>query len=246
MNIYQKLVEVRKAVPYLQKDNKGFQFQYVSSSQTLGTLKEKMDEMGLLLIPSVTRKTVLDHNTKKGEHEYFTELEMRFTWVNAEKPEETVVCDWYGQGLDSGEKGVGKAMTYSEKYFLLKFFNIATDKDDPDAFQEKMNGPDKQKQSKQQDPAKKLTAADWTKVFDTDFLMSSDKTAEAVKAWRLRRGKEIMATIANSEEADKLKGYLNEMEAEYTILKCPETDAQVTAASCAGKPCKVGCPEFTK
>ena len=101
-------------------------------------------------------------------------------------------------------------------------------------------------QPQPQEPTKKLTAADWTKVFDTDFLMSSDKTAEAVKAWRLRRGKEIMATIASSEDADKLKGYLNEMEAEYTILKCPETDAQVTAASCAGKPCKIGCPEFTK
>ena len=29
----------------------------------------------------------------------------------------------------AGEKGVGKALTYGKKYFLLKFFNIATDKD---------------------------------------------------------------------------------------------------------------------
>jgi hypothetical protein len=45
---------------------------------------------------------------------------------------------FYAQGVDiAGEKGVGKALTYGEKYFLLKTFNIATDKDDPDAFQEK-------------------------------------------------------------------------------------------------------------
>jgi hypothetical protein len=43
-----------------------------------------------------------------------------------------VSCRWYGQGIDSGERGVGKAMTYAEKYFLLKFFNIPTDEDDPD------------------------------------------------------------------------------------------------------------------
>jgi hypothetical protein len=139
MNIYQKLIEVRKAVPYLKKDNTGHQFKYVSSSQALGTLKQKMDEMGLLLVPSVCGETVSDHTTKKGDHEYFTEIKLRYTWVNAETPEETVVCDWYGQGLDNGEKGVGKAMTYAEKYFLLKFFNIATDNDDPDSFQRKID-----------------------------------------------------------------------------------------------------------
>jgi hypothetical protein len=142
MNIYEKLIEVRKAVPYLKKDNKGHQFQYFSSSQTLGTLKQKMDEMGLLLIPSVTERNVSDHSTKNGGHEYFTEIDITFTWVNAELPEERIHSNWYGQGLDSGEKGVGKALTYAEKYFLLKFFNIATDKDDPDSFQEKFIKPE--------------------------------------------------------------------------------------------------------
>lgn len=138
MNIYQKLIEVRKVVPYLQKESKGYQFNYTGSSLVLGSLKAKMDELGLLLIPRVISKEVSEHETAKGGKEYFTELCMEFTWLNAEKPEETIVCTWYGQGLDSGEKGVGKAMTYAEKYFMLKFFNIATDKDDPDSFQKKM------------------------------------------------------------------------------------------------------------
>lgn len=139
MNIYQKLIEVRKEVPYLQKESKGYQFNYTGSSLVLGSLKAKMDELGLLLIPRVLSKEVSEHETQKGSKEYFTELNMEFTWVNAENPEETIVCPWYGQGLDNGERGVGKAMTYSEKYFMLKFFNIATDKDDPDSFQKKMD-----------------------------------------------------------------------------------------------------------
>lgn len=139
MNIYQKMIEVRKTVPYLQKESKGYQFNYTGSSQVLGNLKNKMDELGLLLIPRVLSKEVGEHETKGGGKEYFTELNMEFTWVNAEKPEETITCTWYGQGLDNGEKGVGKAMTYAEKYFMLKFFNIATDKDDPDSFQKKMD-----------------------------------------------------------------------------------------------------------
>ncbi len=137
MNIHQKLIEVRKTCQYLKKDNKGYQFQFVSSSQTLGQLRGAMDEQGLLLVPSVEAFEVRDHTTAKGGHEYFTMLDMTFTWINADNPEETVVCKWTGQGLDNGEKGVGKALTYAEKYFLLKFFNIATDKDDPDAHQRK-------------------------------------------------------------------------------------------------------------
>ena len=139
MNIYQKLIEVRKAVPYLKRENEGYQFKFVSSSQTLGALKNKMDALQLLLIPSVTSKAVSEKATAKGGKEYFTELEMDFKWVNAEDPQETITCHWYGQGLDTGEKGVGKALTYAEKYFMLKFFNIPTDKDDPDSFQDKID-----------------------------------------------------------------------------------------------------------
>ena len=145
MNIYQKLIEVRKVAPYLQKENQSTQYKYVSSSQVLLTLKAKMDELQLLLIPKITGHNVITETVEyvdgyqgkerpKKTTTYFTELEMEFTWVNAENPEETITCPWYGQGVDiAGEKGVGKALTYAEKYFMLKFFNIATNKDDPDA-----------------------------------------------------------------------------------------------------------------
>ena len=134
-NLHQKLIEVRKSVPYLKKENEGYQFKYVSSSQTLGAIREAMDKEGVLLVPNVVRATLTPKNAEQGQN--FTQLEMTFTWVNVEAPDDKISCGWYGQGLDSGEKGVGKALTYAEKYFILKFFNIPTDKDDPDTFQEK-------------------------------------------------------------------------------------------------------------
>lgn len=147
MNIYQKLIEVRKTVPYLQKADTGGQYNYTGSSRVLAAVVDKMNELGLLLIPSVTGHTLKESpiefkdstgNVTKRTTTYFTELEMTMTWVNADKPDEQIVSGWYGQGVDiAGEKGVGKALTYAEKYFMLKFFNIATDKDDPDAFQAK-------------------------------------------------------------------------------------------------------------
>ncbi len=151
MNIYEKLIEVRKEVPYLKKENQGQQYNYVSSSQVLMNCISKMNELGLLLVPSVTNhkvsETVVDYYDKEGrvnKHTttYFTELDMTMTWINSEDPEEKIVCNWYGQGVDiAGEKGVGKALTYAEKYFLLKFFNISTDKDDPDVGRKPRNTP---------------------------------------------------------------------------------------------------------
>lgn len=154
MNIYQKLIEVRKEVPYIQKADKGAQYNYTGSSRVLAACKNKMDELGLLLVPAVTGHKLSESpiefkdgngNVTKRTTTYFTELEMTMTWINAENPEEKIVSPWYAQGVDiAGEKGVGKALTYGEKYFLLKFFNIATDKDDPDAFQAKHENEPKQ------------------------------------------------------------------------------------------------------
>jgi hypothetical protein len=137
LNIYQKLVEVRKSVPYLQKESQGHQYQYTGSSQVLASVRAKMDELGLMLISKVLGHNLIEGKTAKGAKEFMTELDLEFTWINADKPEETIVCPWYGQGVDNSEKGVGKGLTYAEKYFILKTFNIPTDKDDPDSFQEK-------------------------------------------------------------------------------------------------------------
>jgi hypothetical protein len=185
MNIYQKLIEVRKAVPYLKKENEGYQFKFVSSSQTLSALKEKMDDMQLLLVPSITSKNLIEKSAINAK-EHLTEIEMDFVWINAEKPEEVIKCHWYGQGLDTGEKGVGKALTYAEKYFLLKFFNIPTDKDDPDSFQNKAeNG-----NGKASTPKPK---ADPDAQLKKDLMKKHNDDAEAAK-------KEYMEILKNRQQ----------------------------------------------
>lgn len=144
-NIYRKLLEVRKAIPYLPKDEQGPQYKYVSSSTILSIVREKMDEVGLMLIPKVLDAKVnissVDNREKDGNikrtHTFLTELQLEFQWVDVETGE-SISIPFYSQGYDvQGEKGVGKALTYAEKYFLLKQFNIPTGELDPDAFQEK-------------------------------------------------------------------------------------------------------------
>lgn len=143
--LLRKLVEVRKAVPYLKKSSTGHQYNFVGSSNVLAAVREKLDEMGLVLFPKVVSRevtqTIVENKDKYGNVKnsitYFTELFLEYTWFDSESGESYVV-PFYAQGIDTNnEKGVGKCLTYAEKYFLLKSFNIPTDQDDPDAFQQK-------------------------------------------------------------------------------------------------------------
>jgi len=49
-----------------------------------------------------------------------------------DKPEEYLDITTYGDGIDSQDKAPGKAMTYGDKYALLKAYKIRTG-EDPDA-----------------------------------------------------------------------------------------------------------------
>ena len=65
---------------------------------------------------------------------------MQFTWVDCETGEKDV--NLFGaNGQNDWDKGVGSALTYAERYFLLKYFNIATDEDDIDNDQRKTSAP---------------------------------------------------------------------------------------------------------
>ena len=149
MNIQQKLVEVRKSIHGFNKDTKGFGFDYVSGSQILRAIKGKMDELGVLLIPRVDYDTLHwekhEYTTKKGEKklDFIITMKMKYTWVNAEDPEDKIEIDWVciGQQTDDIAKAVGTAMTYNERYFLLKFLGLPTDEDDADAKEIKADKP---------------------------------------------------------------------------------------------------------
>jgi hypothetical protein len=68
--------------------------------------------------------------TSKGIPQYRTDVKTLHTITDSETGAECP-CTSYGQGLDSGDKGVYKAVTGSCKSFLMKNFLIATG-DDPE------------------------------------------------------------------------------------------------------------------
>ncbi len=135
MTLHEKLLEMQKRVDGVIKDGKNSsdKYDFASDENVLGIFRPMLDEFGLLLIPRVERAELHEGNTKSGTARFMTEVWFTMLWHDVESGEELAV-PWYAQGVDlAGEKGVGKAATYAEKYFLLKFFHVPTRKDDPDA-----------------------------------------------------------------------------------------------------------------
>ena len=61
----------------------------------------------------------------------FIRVRTVYRFVNVDNPADYVDITTYGDGVDSQDKAPGKAMTYGDKYALLKAYKIITG-DDPD------------------------------------------------------------------------------------------------------------------
>ena len=76
----------------------------------------------------------IDYQTKEKivQKSLFERIETIYRFVNVDNPAEYVDITTYGDGIDTQDKSVGKAMTYGDKYALMKAYKIITG-DDPDA-----------------------------------------------------------------------------------------------------------------
>ena len=151
MEIYKKLLKIQKQVKGLSKDKQSHQYGYVTGNKLLSFIKPLMDAEGLLLKQEIlsienTRQNYIviakkwskNENNQSVSEEYekekseiLSKVMMKFTWVDTETGE-TDENLFGANGQNDWEKGLGSALTYGERYFLLKYFHIATDEDDID------------------------------------------------------------------------------------------------------------------
>lgn len=125
-NIYEKILAVMENIEYLKKDdNVAFgntKYKAMSEEKVTMTVRKELIKQKLVVFP--VEQTV----TKDGN---ITTTNTTYKMVNAENPEEFIFLASSGQGSDTQDKGVGKAMTYSFKYLFLRTFAIPTG-EDPD------------------------------------------------------------------------------------------------------------------
>lgn len=112
----------------------------VSDKVVKEILQPVMVKHGLAIVPvkvdgkATTERweeTTEKYGTKQKQST-FTEVSTEYLLIHAESGE-TLTIAGYGHGVDSQDKGAGKAMTYALKYALLYMFMIPTGKiDDAD------------------------------------------------------------------------------------------------------------------
>ena len=157
--IYKKLLEIKKKVPYLKKDKDSYSYSYTTPTAVLGTINPLLNEAGLLLITNIieSKSYEIAAPTKKDpeKREWKFDLDFIFTWVDVETGDR-VDIPWKASGVNGEDKGLGSAMTYAERYFMLKQFNIPTDSDDPDGFQDKYASEIDKEEKKQKELAKAI------------------------------------------------------------------------------------------
>lgn len=138
--IYKKLAKIQSSVRGLTKNGDAYGYKYVDGNKCIGSIRPLMEEMGLLLMPEVksieTKEMCYKVWNDKSQRlvdktEVLCVLKMTMTWVDSESGE-TLVQEWASTGMNAFDKSFGSALTYGERYYLLKFFHIPTDRDDVD------------------------------------------------------------------------------------------------------------------
>lgn len=143
MNLFEKLLNITNDIATVNKNSivgEGkTSYKAVGEADVLKAVKELEFKYKVYSYPC--SRQIVDREILPTEKEYngtttrstkqFMRIETVYRFVDIEKPEDYIEITTYGDGLDSGDKAPGKAMTYSDKYALLKAYKMITG-DDPD------------------------------------------------------------------------------------------------------------------
>ena len=140
MNIYQKLAAITADLQTVAKNLTvaagKTSYKAVSERDIIDAVKPLEAKHGVYSYP-ISRETLESERLEsegydgKTKTTFFTRIKTVYRFVNVEDPADFIETVSFSVGLDSGDKGDGKAMTYADKYCLMKAYKISTG-DDPD------------------------------------------------------------------------------------------------------------------
>lgn len=153
LNLWQKLAKVRSIADVIAKNKSGYGYRYVSEDEVQAKVKAGLDKYHLFLYPepdeqsfSIERRDFIKKKYDKAtqshiddpQSEYCVRGWVHYKIVNNDNPAETLTVPWpLAASQTDDAQAVGSAFTYNDRYFLMKFFGIATPEDDPDEWRRK-------------------------------------------------------------------------------------------------------------
>ena len=145
MNIYQRIDAITAELAVVAKNltvqtGKSSSYKAVGERDIIDAVKPLEHKYGVVSFP-VSRE-ILDDTMLESEGTdyngnpvkrttFYIKIRTKYRFVNIDKPEDFIETETISDGIDSGDKGGGKAMTYGDKYALMKVYKISTG-EDPD------------------------------------------------------------------------------------------------------------------
>jgi hypothetical protein len=196
-----KMVEIVAELGPVEKKGRNvhFGYNYVSESQMMSELRGKLSKRGILFTTSVTSMQERERTNQKGNTEVLVSVTTEHKFVDAESEAEITVGG-AGMGIDSGDKGVYKAITGATKYALMKNFMVSDEQDpeagDADASREAKHTRTKAYELKKPNPADKA---------DLKTLRAWLDETGITEAWVMGELREKGLAELNDEQLDQLK-----------------------------------------
>lgn len=160
---------------------------------------------------------------------HFMVIKTSFEFVNLDDPKDRIKTAVFGVGIDSADKSAGKAITYSDKYALLKAYKIETG-DDPD----KINSDEYGTRERYNRTEKKASSTPETEKTSrkTSAEPSLDKTLGSIPA----KAQNTLADFADTEFVQKsLKFYKCESITQLSELQAAKIIKRLNEEIIAGK-----------
>lgn len=189
MNIYQRMLKAQSMVETvsknLQVDAGKQKYKAVSERDILDAVKKVEDKCGIYSYP-FERKVYENKATvnKNGYETQWMRIQTVYRFINIDKPEEFIDVTTYGDGVDTIDKAPGKAMTYADKYALMKAYKISTG-DDPDKEASEEQNPKQQKAPEPMTPKKSMDqlTVEWQSCRNKLFDLGVDVHSESIIQW---------------------------------------------------------------
>lgn len=130
-----KLSEVMGLMQSIPKEgwNDNQKYRFVRETDVAERVSQLLAERHVFITQTVRDWSINEHfRTSSGSMMWLSIVTMDFTFIDGDTGETLGPVTFVGHGADTGDKGIYKAMTGAEKYFLMKTFLISTG-DDPEA-----------------------------------------------------------------------------------------------------------------
>ncbi len=149
LNLHQKLSKISELCDVLVKDAQAFNYKYVREEDVLAKVKAGFKKYGVCLYTQIDPGTLVvtpytyekyDKALKgnKTMNEFIVQGQLTNTFVNTEDPNEKLEFPFaMVASQDDPSTAMGSALSYANRVFLLKFFQIPTTLEDPEQYRSK-------------------------------------------------------------------------------------------------------------